>query len=162
MAERKGIIKGEDGMIVIYMLTTILRTFLHSCNTETRWYMAQANTTSAAVNSRRNQKEFVIPGLSKEMAEKLSVKPKKKPEDIRPKPKPVTNPNPESKAPAPPANEATDLTHKLKVERKRLRQIEDIEKKKEQGSQLNKDQIAKLERKTEILQLIKQLERQSL
>ncbi|THD25129.1 Partner of Y14 and mago [Fasciola hepatica] len=51
----------------------------------------------------------------------------------------------------------SETERKLRVELKRLRQIEQIEEKYRNGEKLNKDQLAKLERKAEIEQLIQSL-----
>ncbi|TPP65174.1 Partner of Y14 and mago [Fasciola gigantica] len=51
----------------------------------------------------------------------------------------------------------SETERKLRLELKRLRQIEQIEEKHRNGEKLNKDQLAKLERKAETEQLIQSL-----
>ncbi|OON16346.1 mago binding protein [Opisthorchis viverrini] len=51
-----------------------------------------------------------------------------------------------------------DIDHKLRVEKRRLRQIEAIEEKQRLGVALDKDQLAKLRRKAEVEELIRSME----
>ncbi|KAG5454058.1 Partner of Y14 and mago [Clonorchis sinensis] len=51
-----------------------------------------------------------------------------------------------------------DIDHKLRVEKRRLRQIEAIEEKQRLGVALDKDQLTKLRRKAEVEELIQSME----
>ncbi|KAF5404791.1 Partner of Y14 and mago [Paragonimus heterotremus] len=54
-------------------------------------------------------------------------------------------------------SDQSSLEHRLRVEQRRLRQIETIEEKQNLGELLNKDQLKKLQRKHEVEELIRSL-----
>ncbi|CAL8105651.1 unnamed protein product [Calicophoron daubneyi] len=58
---------------------------------------------------------------------------------------------------AQPTSKRSEQERKLRLELKRLRQIEEIEEKKRLGEPLNKDQLSKLEKKNEVEELIHSL-----
>lgn len=78
-------------------------------------------------------------------------------QSAKPAPKPVSKPAPAAKAPIQ-TETASDPAKRLKNLRKKLREIEAIEEKAASGTKLEKDQLDKISRKSEILHEIDELE----
>lgn len=125
--------------------------------------------TSSETTSHDNEwKTFTAKGKSKRGNPAPEAPPKSKGNAVgtssqtsKPAPKPASKPAP---APAPVAQNsaktetASDPAKRLKNLRKKLREIETVEQKVASGAKLEKDQLDKIARKSEILQEIKDLE----